>query len=458
MPWLRNARVLLTALTLVGVCVGLGSEPRADAGPKDDLDKKALSDLAARWMQARPLTAFGHWDLPTRNKLLEEARALGEPPEGSLDEIVALLWKAVQKHGPRAKKDEFESPYGRAWWIRSGKGGPKSGLILGLHGGGVGAGSASEAAGKWKLPKTMQMYPQGIRLVHDTWNSVHGERFLLTLIEIAKAQYDIDPDRVYSMGFSMGGSGSFFMAGRHPDLLAGAIPAHGVVPADKVKEPDPAKVGRMEHGLIPNLRNVPVYFYTGSIDVNCEPGTFLRAFQMIEELRKEDRGGYEQIEFACHEGVAHTFPAGEPGKGYKWIEAKRRDAFPTKIVWHYNEAPWPPGDAEDAGKATRLPKRWMYWLHCTHPVDYMEIVAARSATDTEHVIDVEAVKVFPEDLTIYLNDRMADPAREVVVRVAGEEVYRGKPARGYDVIFESLDARLDRTLVFDRRVRIPEKR
>ena len=69
----------------------------------------------------------------------------------------------------------------------------------------------------------MGMYPQGIRLVHDTWNTVHGERFTLTLIEIAKAQYEVDPDRVYSMGFSMGGTGSWFLAGRHPDLLAAHV-------------------------------------------------------------------------------------------------------------------------------------------------------------------------------------------------------------------------------------------
>ena len=443
---------LLAALLLVGP-----APADVAAGPKVKLDKKKIQDLATRWMKARPATYFETWDRQARETLLAEAKAMGEPPEGALDDIVELMWKAVKKHGPRAKKDEFESPYGRAWWLRSGKGGKKNGLILGLHGGGVGAGSASEAAGKWKLPKTMQMYPQGIRLVHDTWNSVHGERFLLTLIEIAKAQYEIDPDRVYSMGFSMGGTGSFFMAGRHPDLLAGAIPAHGVVPGDNVKEPDPAKVGRIEHGLVPNLRNVAVYFYTGSKDVNCEPGTFLKAFQQIEELRKEDRGGYEQIEFTCHPGIAHTFPPGEPTKGYKWIEDKRRNAFPEKITWQYNAAPWPPADGEDAGKAKRRPKRWMYWLHCDAPEDYMEVSAARSQTEQEHVIDLEVAKAFPDDFTVYLNDRMADPAKEVVLRVAGKEVYRGTPKRGYDVILESLDAKLDRTLVFDRKVKIPEK-
>ena len=436
----------------------LGSGPdAAHAGPKVKLDKKKIQDLATRWMKARPKTQFERWDRQARAKLLEEAAAMGEPPAGALDDIVTLMWKAVKKHGPRAKKDEFESPYGRAWWLRSGKGGKKNGLILGLHGGGPGAGDASEAAGKWKLPKTMQMYPQGIRLVSDTWNSVHGERFLLTLVEIAKVQYDVDPDRVYSMGFSMGGTGSFFMAGRHPDLLAGAIPAHGVVPADKVKEPDPAKVGNIEHGLVPNLRNVAVYFYTGAKDVNCEPGTFLKAFQQIEALRKEDRGGYEQIEFACHPGIAHSFPPGEPGKGYKWIQDKRRNAFPEKITWHYNAAPWPPADGEDQGKAKRRDKKWMYWLHCALPEDFMQVTATRSQAEKEHVVDLEILKAYPDDFTVYLNDRMADPTKEVVLRVGGKEVYRGTPKRGYDVILESLDAKLDRTLVFDRKVQVPEQ-
>ena len=45
-------------------------------------------------------------------------------------------------------------------------------------------------------------------------------------------------------------------------------------------------------GILPNLRNVPVYFYTGLADENCEPGTFLYAWDRIQELREADPGGY----------------------------------------------------------------------------------------------------------------------------------------------------------------------
>ncbi len=452
---MRFRLLLCLALFLPAAAPCARAAPRTKA-PK--LATKAIQDLAVRWMKARPKTYFASWDPAVRAALRKEAVALGPVPEGSRAQVLALLWKAVKKYGPRAKKNEIQTPYGRAWWLRSGSGGKASGLILGLHGGGRGAGSASEAAGKWKLPKTMSFYPQGIRLIDDTWNSVHGERFLLTLIEIGKAQYEIDPDRVYSMGFSMGGVGSMFMAGRHPDLLAGAIPAHGVVAAKGgskvVKEED---VGALEHGLLPNMRNLAVYFYTGSEDRNCEPGTFSKSWTRIQAYREDDPAGWNDIRFACHEGVAHTFPPGEPGAGYKFIRDKRRNAYPKKIVWEYNARPWIWADKEDEGKAVRRPKRWMYWLHCARPEDRMFVTAERKTVGGEQVIQLDVAIAFPDDFTIYLNDRMIDVTKDVVVRLGAKEVYRGRPQPDFVTILESFDAKLDRTLTFDRKIRIPEQ-
>jgi hypothetical protein len=298
------------------------------------------------------------------------------------------------------------------------------------------------------------MYPQGIRLVHDTWNTVHGERFLLTLIEIAKARYEIDPDRVYSMGFSMGGTGSWFLAGRHPDLLAGAIPAHGVHMAQtttgSVKVKTAAEILAMEHGILPNVRNLAVYWYTGLDDVNCEPGTYLKGWELLQELQRGDAEGYRALRFQAHAGVAHAFPPGEPQTGMKWILEKRRSATPSQIVWEYNAEPQPLKAAED--KLERLPKHWFYNVHCQRPVDLMSVTVAREG----NAFDVDCAIVFPDDLTLYLHPGMIDVTQDVVVRVKGKEVYRGKPVPDLASVLESLDARLDRTLVFDRRIRLPE--
>jgi hypothetical protein len=49
---------------------------------------------------------------------------------------------------------------------------------------------------------------------------------------------------------------------------------------------------------------------------------------------------------------------------------------------------------------------------------------------------------------------MVDPKKDVVVRLDGKEAYRGRPVPDVASVLESLDARLDRTLCFDRRVRL----
>jgi hypothetical protein len=420
-------------------------------GGDDAIDKKRIEDLGRRWFAARPPTRFQEWDPAKRAALLEEARALGPIPEGSLSAVRDLLWKAARREWPKPKGRTIVTPYGEATWEQSGNGGPKSGLVIGLHGGGPGQGSSSEASGTWKAPGHLGMYPQGIRLVDDTWNTVHGERFVLSLIEIAKVHEEIDPDRVYAMGFSMGGTGSWFLAGRHPDLLAAAVPGHGVLMAEpKSQVWTKAEIVRLQHGFVPNVRNLAVWFYTGLADDHCMPGTFLLAWDQLQELKAADPGGYAELGFAARPGLGHAYPPGEPKTGIDWAVKHRRVALPEKIRWEHATDPYPLPDAED--RVARFRKEWFYWLRCLRPADAMEVTATRSGNE----LDLEIATAFPGDFEVLLNPSMIDPAKDVVVRVDGKEVWRGRPVPDVATVLETLDARMDRTLVFDRKVTIPE--
>lgn len=424
--------------------------PLAQADPA--LLKRA-EEFGTRWWKARPVTKFQEWDPAAREALLAEAREIGVVPEGSLEQVRDALWKSVRKHGPKGKgkgkmyiEDHgYKSRYTNdGMWATVNGAGKGKGLVIGIHGGGEGAGSADAG---WNVKGCMGIYPQGLLIHGDNWNRVHGEKQILTLIEIAKAQYDIDPDRVYVMGFSMGGTGSWHMAGRFPDLLAGATPGNGVIMANPVSQlATKEEVVSLQYGLLPNVRNLAVYFFCGTADRNCMPGTFLFAWDMIEELKKEDPGGYEKVRFACYEGLAHSFPPGEPGNASKYMAEQRRDSYPVKIRWEYAAHPHPLQDAKD--KTTRYQQHCFYWFRHDDPRDKMDIVATRKGNE----FDVQLGGAEPKGAYVMLNPRMIDVAADVVVRVDGREVYRGKPQPDFVTIVESLDDKLDKTLTFDRKV------
>jgi hypothetical protein len=49
---------------------------------------------------------------------------------------------------------------------------------------------------------------------------------------------------------------------------------------------------------------------------------------------------------------------------------------------------------------------------------------------------------------------MIDPSADVVVRTKDKELYRGKPQPDLWTVLETLDERVDRSMVFDRRIEL----
>ena len=484
---MNNLRCLVVCCCLALCALVSGQEGNQE--PRWDQDQQAAAaDLAERWWRARPATKFDAWDSEVRAALVAEARALGALPEETLAAVVEVLWAPVNRYGPgipkpaatkrgrrapkfkrprwlpkvrksdsakRRKsrgKGTLDTPYGEAWFYADDGGGKTGGLVLGLHGGGPGSGSASGPRGTWELPGCVGFYPQGIRLVDDTWNTVHGERFLLTLIEIGKAHYDVDPDRVYSMGFSMGGTGSWFMAGRHPDLLAGAAPCAGVVMADpKAQLATKAEVNAIQHGLIPNVRNLAMYYYIGLADRNCMPGTYLYVADKLDELRAADPGGYTKVHFTTYPGLGHSHPAGEPTGLLAALAQQRRETFPEKVVWEYAADPFPQRGADD--EVGRLPKTMFYWVGCAEPRDQQRITAVLDKQQNEITLKLWNCADAGAGITLFLNDQMIDVTRPIVVRDQQAKVlWQGHPVPDLWTVLETLDARVDRKMVFDRRI------
>ena len=67
-------------------------------------------------------------------------------------------------------------------------------------------------------------------------------RTLKELLDTYLAMPQVDKDRIYVMGLSMGGMGTFDLAIRYPEVFAAAVPICGIVNPDVYKRQTPSRV------------------------------------------------------------------------------------------------------------------------------------------------------------------------------------------------------------------------
>jgi poly(3-hydroxybutyrate) depolymerase len=116
-----------------------------------------------------------------------------------------------------------------------------------------------------------------------------SEKDVMNVLAIARKDYNVDPDRIYLMGHSMGGGGTFQLAIKHPDIWAGLAP---IAPAIFRKPQDVAKI-----------KHIPIILVQGDEDklVKVE-GTR----RWADEMKKLDMT-YEYIEVAGGDHINVAF-------------------------------------------------------------------------------------------------------------------------------------------------------
>ena len=121
------------------------------------------------------------------------------------------------------------------------------------------------------------------------WANETSERGVLALLDDVIERYAIDTERILVTGFSLGGRGTWYMASRHPDLFAAAIPM-----AARSESDDAALVG-----------NMPVFIIHARDD---EVVPFGPAERLAQEMA--ERG--QTVSFLPLEGVGHFQMGAEP--------------------------------------------------------------------------------------------------------------------------------------------------
>jgi poly(3-hydroxybutyrate) depolymerase len=104
-------------------------------------------------------------------------------------------------------------------------------LLISLHGMGIGAGWNQAQMMKFEpiadRDKFVVVYPEADQNLQWDLGGTHDIDFMLTIIDEMSKSYNIDLNRVYVSGFSMGGMFSYTLACKLPDKIAAIAPGDG---------------------------------------------------------------------------------------------------------------------------------------------------------------------------------------------------------------------------------------
>ena len=206
----------------------------------------------------------------------------------------------------------------------------------------------------------------------DTWYAALGDRDVLSVVDYVKQWYRIDSARVYVIGWSMGGRGTWTIASRHPDLFAAAAPFFG-----------------WGDGLpLRNLRNVPVFNQHGQKDwvVSVDQSRF--SVDILQKL------GYS-VAHKEYPDAGHGIPDAYPARD--WMLTHRRPDSPGGVTYTCQ--------TPDRGRA--------YWFRIRRFVDphlSAMISASVSGRGAQQLLTVLAdnVEVLELDVSSMPVDRDAD--------------------------------------------------
>ncbi|MEZ5071242.1 MAG: alpha/beta hydrolase-fold protein [Bacteroidales bacterium] len=152
-----------------------------------------------------------------------------------------------------------------------------------------------------------------------------AEQDVFDMLADIKSRFNIDEDRMYLTGLSMGGMGTLNLSITRPDLWAAIAPVCAGVPAENTDK-------------IANLSNLPAHIFVGSLD---RP-------EGKRELRDNLLAvGSPVVEYTEYPGIGHNSweYAYKDGFIFQWFSQFERNLYPERVQFgaskfKYNKAYW----------------------------------------------------------------------------------------------------------------------
>lgn len=264
-------------------------------------------------------------------------------------------------------------------------------LFIAMHGGGGAPARVNDS--QWEIMQRYYKDQAGVtgykylalRAPNNTWNGFYAD-YVYPLIENLVRQMiafgDVDPNKVFIMGYSHGGYGAFAIGPKIPYRFA-AIHSSAAAPT-----------GGETSGK--TLRNTRFTFMVGETDTAYGRRERCEAFaKQIGQLKQEHPGEYP-VEFLFKPGYGH---GGLPDRDmiaamYDYTRLNQ----PKNLTWEMTDS-------------------------VVHQFDWLSVKDPAKGKMVEASIENNQVKVTPTNLsavTVWMDSRLIDPSRPVVVQAFGQ--------------------------------------
>lgn len=384
---------------------------------KPDADKAMLKSLGSKadqyFMEASNTPERLMLKMPDRVRELAWERYLKSPIPAALKKNFDNNQVTFEKHlSPYTIKEVGKRPEG-GW--------P---LFIAMHGGGGAPARVNDS--QWRH---MQIYYKdqeqltgykylALRAPNNTWNGFYDD-YVYPLIENLVRQHiahgDVDPNKVFIMGYSHGGYGAFAIGPKIPFRFA-AVHSSAAAPTDGQTS---AKT----------LRNTRFTFMVGENDTaygrreRCE-----KFAKQIKDLKEANEGDYP-VEFMYKEGFGH---GGLPDRDMisQMYEYERNPA-PKHVTWEMTDT---------------VVKRF-FWLKNDSP----ERGSLIDAKIEGNQISVKTDKC--NSFSILLDSRLIDPAKPIELKI-GDSINKIDYKPSFKTLCETMATSGDPNLAFDFEIKV----
>jgi hypothetical protein len=380
--------------------------------------------------QMKDLQSWAASPRSSRSELSAEDFAKKSLSKGKTEKAISILAldkkKGIAKqHGSQwydrlMRIEEYKMPFFFKVWGDEPEGGRS--LYLSMHGGGGAPAKVNDKQyeNQKKLYNATMEGLEGVYLAMraptDTWNlwhQSHIDKFLNTLIQLAVIYENVNPNKVYILGYSAGGDGAFQLAPRLADRWAAAAMMAG----------HPGDASAL------SLRNTPFSIHVGGLDSAYKRNEHAATWKVeLKKLQDKDPEGYKHL-VGIPQDMGHWMKL-QDAAALPWMAGFTRNPIPSKVVWQQDNV---------------LHNRF-YWLEV--PDDQMQkggIVVAEYDRENN---EVNILENYSAELKINLNDAMFNLDKPITVKFKGNTIYTGEVERNILNIWESLDYKGDAQMAF----------